>query len=91
MSDKDYSGPERRELRAEPWHFKKEVSVGHIVTTVGWVILAIWWASQTDARLSALEARSDKFEAGFSEVPERLARIETTLINIADRLDRESR
>jgi len=52
----EYSGPERR---GNPWHLKREISVGHLLTTISMLLAAFWFFAGLDKRVAVLEQRSD--------------------------------
>lgn len=80
----------------EGWHVKKEVSVGHIVTTFLLAVSGIYWAANTehaimsnakgleqvDIRIDRLEIRQEK---SLDEIKSSLQRIEDKLDRKADK------
>lgn len=40
---------------SEGWHLRKEVNFGHIITTGGLLVTALWWSSKIDSRMVAIE------------------------------------
>lgn len=66
----------------EPWHIKREVSVGHLLTTLTLFVAALWWASGVEKRIAVLEVTS----AQQAEVlQDRLNRIEDKLDKLIQR------
>ena len=51
----EYSGDERRITH---WHVEKNISVGHILTTVSMILAAMVFAFQMDTRVSVLESEN---------------------------------
>jgi len=64
------------------WHLKKEVSVGHIVTTLLLLGAVVGYANQLSARVSVLETKDQGFNAS-------LLRIERAIERVEDKLDRK--
>lgn len=67
---------------SQGWHIKKEVSVGHIITTVVIGLSVMAWARSVETRLTALEVAKEYNSAAFR-------RIEQSLLRIEDKLDRK--
>ena len=71
-------------MAVEPkgWHIKKEVSVGHILTTIVIAISMMSWAVSIEKRMTTLEVAKEYNSAAFD-------RIEQSLDRIEDKLDRK--
>ena len=52
MSDIDL--PDRA---AEPWHFKREIQVGHLITTLTVAVSMVWYVSKLDQRIAVVESQ----------------------------------
>lgn len=39
------------------WHMKKEIQLGHIITTLTLAISAVWWVGKLEQRVAIAEAR----------------------------------
>lgn len=75
---------DRSENRWKPdFHIPIAVLFALFIQTCG----VVWWAATTDARVDALE----KWVANNQQIESRLAKIETQLGGIIDRMDREDR
>lgn len=59
------------------WHLDKNVSVGHVVTTVVFLVAGISWAINNEGRMRDIESA-----ATYNE--KRLTRVEQTQINQAE-------
>lgn len=67
------------------WHIKKEVSVGHILTTVAIGISMLSWAMSMEKRMTGLEVAEKYNSAAFERIQQSLARIEDKLDRKADK------
>lgn len=54
------------------WHLKKEVSVGHILTTAACLLSALWWVTKTETRLAVVEAQISQERQRNDEYRERM-------------------
>lgn len=77
-----YRGPDRRH---EHWHVRKEINVGHMLTTLALVIAALSWSNSIDKRVTVLETRQDQQAQQTTEMRAEL-RTELRLVN--DKLDK---
>lgn len=67
------------------WHIKKEVSVGHIITTIAMLIALAAWARTVETRITALEVAKEYNSAAFERIEKALNRIEDKLDRKADK------
>ena len=65
------------------WHIKKEVSYGHIITTICMVFSLVAWAMSVENRLTAVEV-------GQNYAHQILERIENKLDQVNARLDQKA-
>lgn len=72
--------------QAEPWHLKKEVSIGTILTLITNLCVMVWMFSQFsssisehDRRLSAIELRQDGTQQQLQKLNESVARMDERL------------
>lgn len=83
----NYEGPERRAYHG--WHLKREVNVGHLLTTITLAIGLISWGMRMDTRVTVIETRQAQQEAdltaGRAQVTARLDRIEDKLDRLIER------
>lgn len=74
------------------WRFDKHISIGHILTTVSVVVIALFWLTNIDKRVDlntqAINSNSQRIERGedrqseqFNTILQRLDSIETFLRN----------
>lgn len=70
-------------LNDDRWHIKKEVSVGHLLTTAAIAISMMLWARSIEIRLTALEIAKEYNSSAFR-------RIEKSLNRIEDKIDRKA-
>lgn len=73
------------------WHLEKNISVGHIITTIAIAGSVFLWAMKMDTRVAILETRagytqkaSEKADTRWTES---INRLEATLIRIETKLD----
>lgn len=71
--------------RPDGWHIKKEVSVGHILTTALIAVSMMWWASSIENRITALEVAKEYNSAAFKRIEQSLNRIEDKIDRKADK------
>lgn len=87
MADK-YSGDDRR---ATHWHLEKNISVGHILTTLSMILAAMVFAFRMDTRVSILESESVHSKEDRARIElqsnEAFKRIENYLIRIEKKVD----
>ena len=78
----EYAGPDRRDGQ---WHVKKEVNIGHMLTTLTILVTALWYAFQLDKRVTVLETQ----QHAQAEVITKMGhRIEGQLRDLNSKLDR---
>lgn len=74
------------------WHLDKSVSVAHIITTVAFVVSAMWFFAGQDRRISNLELNYAHLKAARAEDQDRAERkfneLKTDLRTINAKLDR---
>lgn len=57
MSGNVYSGPERRAAQPhDGWHLKREIQLGHLITTLTVAISAIVYIQRLEQRIALVEA-----------------------------------
>ena len=54
------------------WHLKKELTIGHIVTTIVVVASALLWVGKTESRITVLETLIVAEKDRRSEVEDRM-------------------
>ena len=74
--------------KKESWHLDKRVPISIIAVVIGQLIVGIWWTAKLDERVTSNREDIERIEANSSGVPERLARIETLLESVVQRMDR---
>lgn len=78
------------------WHIKKEITLGHLITTASMVVTALWWASSVETRLAVMSEREamlaeannrqdEAIKATLETINQRLQRIEDKLDTKVDR------
>ena len=76
------------------WHLKKEVSVGHIVTTVTILISAAAYVTSVESRFTEAEMRDmaivERIDRAERWQRDELAEIKSALRRIEDKLDRKA-
>ena len=75
------------------WHIDKRISLDHLLTPLLWVGTVAYIIATANGRIDNLEqanARSETFIAGAqtanNDVTDRLARVETELVNMKDQV-----
>lgn len=53
------------------WHISKQISYGHILTTLGMILTAMWFFSNQDTRLSNAELEIKHIQQGMIDERER--------------------
>lgn len=92
----DWDGQERREER---WHLKREISVGHILTTLTVVIGAISYAMQNERaheqhrlRIETIQERLVELRASDlrqdGKIEAGIVRVENQMQRLDDKMDR---
>lgn len=81
-SKEEYGGPERRH---EHWHLRKEINVGHMISTIMLMVAAFTWSSNIDKRVTVLETRQ---EQQSQQTTEMRAELRTELRTLNDKLDK---
>ena len=74
---------DQEQQEREKWHIKKEVSVGHILTTILIGISLVAWGNSVEKRVTALEVANTYDNAAFK-------RIEATLVRIEGKIDQKA-
>lgn len=70
-------------VKDDKMHLRKEVSYGHILTTVIMVVSAIWFFGELNTRIAVLEAERVSTQA-------QLDRIERQIDRVLDELDEKA-
>jgi len=77
------------------WHVSKTINVGHLLTTVSLIGVALVFLNSFDDRMNLLEYRADVTDQSLTKeheyVKEVFNRISSDLLYIRDRLDLEQR
>ncbi len=75
------------------WHLKKEVTIGHIFTTMSVVLGIIFYTSKIDNRISLAEQKVEQIQAYNKDAMARadiqFSKLELSLQRIEDKLDRK--
>jgi len=75
------------------WHVSKTINVGHLLTTVSLIGVALVFLNSFDDRMNLLEYRADVTDQSLTKeheyVKEVFNRISSDLLYIRDRLDAE--
>ncbi|TVO75126.1 hypothetical protein [Sedimenticola selenatireducens] len=78
----EYSGPERR---GNPWHLKREISVGHLLTTISMLLAAFWFFAGLDKRVTVLEqvsgSRSIEIQRRLTGMESKIDEVYRLLLN----------
>ncbi len=81
------SAPEK-----DRWHLKREIQLGHLLTTVGLTVTALTYVSKMDSRIQLLEqqvvVQRDRDERQDTKNQEALATVTKSLDRVNDKLDR---
>lgn len=80
-----YEGPERR--AAYGWHLNRELSISHIVTTVLLAVSLLKWGMAMDARVAAVETRTQAQEGRDIGQDRMLERFDGALSSRLDRIE----
>lgn len=92
MTSAPYDGVERRKPEAERWHIKREVQIGHIVTTLMMAISAGMYVTAIEKRVTLLEQvaqqQRERDERQDKAAAEAFAAVQIHLSKIDDKLDR---
>jgi len=77
------------------WHISKTINLGHLLTTVSLIGVALVFLNSFDDRMNLLEYRADVTDQSLTKeheyVKEVFNRISSDLLYIRDRLDLEQR
>ena len=77
------------------WHISKTINLGHLLTTVSLVGVALVFLNSFDDRMNLLEYRADVTDSALAKeheyVKEVFSRISNDLLYIRNRLDLEQR
>lgn len=65
------------------WHLKREVSAGHLLTTIGIIIMGLSWTTDVESRIVKLETQQEHTQQA-------LDRIEAVLVRIEDKIDQKA-
>lgn len=87
MGKEEYIGEERRH---QHWILKKEVHVGHIVTTAVVFITAIMWLTDVDKRVDLNGNDIEHIDTRFTHMNNTLIRVESKLDRLVERRSRNS-
>ena len=67
------------------WHVKKEINLGHLLTTATAIVSFFIWIQTIETRLAVLESNKIIFKETVQEIKSTLIRIETKLDHKADK------
>ena len=67
------------------WHVKKEINLGHLLTTATAIVSFFIWMQTIETRLAVLESRDITFKEHIHEMKATLIRIESKLDHKADK------
>lgn len=71
------------DYKSEPWHFKREIQVGHLITTLTVAVSAIWYLGKLEQRVALVEQRQAQQDqmlaASIVQFGARLDRFESKL------------
>lgn len=74
------------------WHLKREIQLGHLLTTLGLTITAMTYVTKMDSRILLLEqqvaVQRERDERQDRKNEEALATVNKTLERVNDKLDR---
>ncbi|NVN99295.1 MAG: hypothetical protein HXX17_08225 [Geobacteraceae bacterium] len=92
MTDQ-YTGPDRRTISSDVhWTFKKELQLGHIISTVIFALTGLFYVTKMDQRIAIIEtqvtAQKEKDSAQDKVYSEALQQIHAQMDRIDAKLDR---
>jgi len=64
------------------WHIKRELSIGHMLTTIAVIVSAIWWAAGMETRQAVTETKVMAVEKTVNKLEQYLIRIESKVDRI---------
>ncbi len=67
------------------WHIKKEINIGHILTTLAAIITFFIWAQTLETRIAVLETQQMNTRSDMSRIEGYLVRIESKIDKKADK------
>lgn len=83
----------KNQQEKDSWHLEKNISIGHIITTVMVAISLITWGMHMETRLALVEheqATAKEADARIeTQVRESVTRIESLLVRIDSKLDQK--
>lgn len=86
----DYNGPDRRAPAG--WHMKKEIQLGHVLTTIVLVLTGLFFITKMDQRITLLEDKAisqKERDANQDKVlADSLMRIQSQFDKVDAKLDR---
>lgn len=80
---------------ADPgWHLDRRISLGHLVTTVTFLVAMVLWGARLETRITVTEttvqAQKEQVNTGLHDVKVRLQNIEAKLDRAIERQSNES-
>lgn len=84
--------PSAADDAAPGWHLRREIQLGHIITTLSIAASAVWYVAKVDQRISLLEAQfsvqHDRDERQDQATAEAMGLLRAQLDRIDAKLDR---
>lgn len=87
-----YSGQERRANPPAGWHLKKEIQLGHVITTITLAVSAIVYIQKIEQRIALAEAQIEQLHtrdaATTTELREAMQHVRIQYDKLDAKLDR---
>lgn len=82
-------------IKPEQWHIKREVQIGHLITTMSVAFSVIWYAGKLEQRIALVEqsivvqrdrdtAQDNQSSAAFQQMRQQLDRMDSKLDRIIE-------
>lgn len=79
-------------IKPEPWHIKREIQIGHLITTMSVAFSVIWYAGKLEQRIALVEQstvmQSKRDDAQDANTTNSISQLRQQLDRIDSKLDR---
>jgi uncharacterized coiled-coil protein SlyX len=86
----EYEGPDRR--APQGWHMKREIQLGHVLTTISLVLTGLFFITKMDQRITLLEdkvmGQRERDASQDKQLADTLSRIQAQFDHLDAKLDR---
>lgn len=82
-------------IKTEPWHIKREIQIGHLITTMSVAFSVIWYAGKLEQRIALVEqsivmqrerdtAQDNQASVAYEQMRRQLDRMDSKLDRIIE-------